>query len=94
MHLLPGIHRVPGYTGAYLPRRDAADEVEFVTICQFDDIDAVRRFDSLRRPEHTARRCVAEYHSRSDASGGAMLGMLIGSAVTNRCVVTATVRAA
>ena len=42
--MLPGIHRVPGYQGAYLLRRDDGDEVAFVTITQFDDMDAVRRF--------------------------------------------------
>jgi len=34
-----------GYTGAYLLRRDAADnEVEFVTMTQFTDISAVIAF--------------------------------------------------
>ena len=43
--VLPGIGRIDGYRGAYLLRREAPnDEVEFVTICQFDDIDAVREF--------------------------------------------------
>jgi heme-degrading monooxygenase HmoA len=42
---LPGLHRIRGYTGAYLMRRDAPnDEVEFVTITQFTDIDAVKHF--------------------------------------------------
>ena len=42
--VLPGIHRVKGYHGAYLLRRTAGHEVEFVTITQFDDMDAVRGF--------------------------------------------------
>lgn len=42
--VLPGIHRVPGYRGAHLLRRDDGDEVEFVTITLFDDLDAVRAF--------------------------------------------------
>jgi heme-degrading monooxygenase HmoA len=42
--VLPGIHRVKGYRGATLLRRDAGDEVEFVTITMFDDLDAVRAF--------------------------------------------------
>ena len=42
--VLPGIHRVKGYRGAYLLRRDRGEEVEFVTITQFDDMDAVRAF--------------------------------------------------
>ena len=42
--VLPGIHRVPGYLGAYLLRRDAGPEVEFVTMTLFDSWDAVREF--------------------------------------------------
>jgi hypothetical protein len=43
--VLPGIHRIAGYTGAYLLRREAANnEIEFVTITQFTDIIAVRAF--------------------------------------------------
>jgi heme-degrading monooxygenase HmoA len=42
---LPGIHRIRGYTGAFLMRREAANnEVEFVTITQFTDISAVKAF--------------------------------------------------
>ena len=43
--VLPGIHRIRGYNGAYLLRRDAANnEVEFITITQFTDMNAVREF--------------------------------------------------
>lgn len=42
--VLPGIHRVPGYRGAYLLRRTIGDEVEFITITQFEDMAAVRQF--------------------------------------------------
>jgi heme-degrading monooxygenase HmoA len=42
--ILPGIHRVRGYRGAQLLRRDAGGEVEFVTITLFDDMEAVRAF--------------------------------------------------
>jgi heme-degrading monooxygenase HmoA len=43
--VLPGIHRIMGYNGAYLLRREAANrEVEFVTITQFTDIVAVKAF--------------------------------------------------
>ena len=43
--VLPGIHRIRGYTGAFLMRRDASDnEVEFVTITQFTDFHAVKAF--------------------------------------------------
>jgi len=43
-HVLPGIHRVPGYRGAYLLRDDAGAEVAFVTVTLFDSLDAVREF--------------------------------------------------
>ena len=42
--ILPGIHRVAGYRGAYLMRRDAEDSVEFVTITLWESMDAVREF--------------------------------------------------
>jgi heme-degrading monooxygenase HmoA len=40
--LLPGISKVPGYRGSYLLRREAGDEVEFITIILWDSIDAIR----------------------------------------------------
>jgi heme-degrading monooxygenase HmoA len=43
-HVLPGIHRVDGYQGAYLLRQDGKDEVEFVTVTFFESLDAVRAF--------------------------------------------------
>jgi heme-degrading monooxygenase HmoA len=43
--VLPGIHRIRGYNGAYLVRREAADqEIEFLTITQFTDMTAVKAF--------------------------------------------------
>lgn len=42
--VLPGIHRVPGYRGASVLRRDLPDGVEFVTLTRFDTLDAVRAF--------------------------------------------------
>ena len=42
--ILPGIHRVDGYRGAYLMRRERAGEVEFVTVTFFESMDAVRAF--------------------------------------------------
>jgi heme-degrading monooxygenase HmoA len=42
--ILPGIHRVAGYQGADLLRRNNGDEVEFVTITRFASMDAVRAF--------------------------------------------------
>ena len=41
--ILPGIARKnEGFTGVHLLRRDAGDEVEFVTICWFETWEAVR----------------------------------------------------
>lgn len=42
--VLPGIHRVRGYHGAFLLRRDTGDEVEFATLTLFDSMEAVRAF--------------------------------------------------
>lgn len=42
--VLPGIHRVKGYHGAYVLRRDDGDEVEFMTMTIFDDLAAVKQF--------------------------------------------------
>jgi heme-degrading monooxygenase HmoA len=42
--ILPGIHRVVGYRDAYLLRRPAGGEVEFVTITFFETMDDVRSF--------------------------------------------------
>lgn len=67
--ILPGIHRVKGYRGAYLLRRDAGPEVEFVTLTFFDSLDAVRAFageDSeaaVVSPE--ARKLLARFDARS-----------------------------
>jgi len=43
-HILPGIHRVAGYEGAYLFRADLERESEFITLTLFESIDAVREF--------------------------------------------------
>jgi heme-degrading monooxygenase HmoA len=40
--LLPGISKVKGYRGSYLLRRQAGDEVEFMTVILWDSIDAIR----------------------------------------------------
>ncbi len=44
--ILPGIAKrgIAGYRGAHLLRREVEDGVEFVTICWFDSLDAVREF--------------------------------------------------
>src|SRR5215813_1399881 len=40
--LLPGLSRVEGYLGSYLLRRNAGDEVEFITIIHWESIEAIR----------------------------------------------------
>ncbi len=42
--MFPSIRRIEGSQGAYLLRRNAGQEVEFVTITLFTSLDAVRRF--------------------------------------------------
>ncbi|HVP44172.1 MAG TPA: antibiotic biosynthesis monooxygenase [Terriglobales bacterium] len=42
--ILPGIHRVKGYQGAYLLRRGLNAEVEFITLTLWDSMDAIREF--------------------------------------------------
>ena len=42
--ILPGIQRLSGYRGSQLLRRFLEDEVEFVTITYFTDINAVVAF--------------------------------------------------
>lgn len=42
--VLPGIHRVKGYKGAHLFRRQDGEDVEFVATTYFASIDAVRGF--------------------------------------------------
>jgi heme-degrading monooxygenase HmoA len=42
--VLPGIERIDGYRGAYLLRREAGEEVEFVTLTLWESWDALRAF--------------------------------------------------
>ena len=42
--VLPGIHRIEGYKGAYLLRREAGGEIEFVTVTLWDSFEAIRAF--------------------------------------------------
>lgn len=67
--VLPGIHRVDGYRGATLLRRDAGAEVEFVTVTYFASMEAVRAFAgddpeaAVVPPE--ARALLARFDARS-----------------------------
>ena len=67
--ILPGIHRIKGYQGAYLLRRDSGAEVEFVTLTFFDSMDAVRAFagedyELAVIPPH-ARKLLSRFDARS-----------------------------
>ena len=42
--MFPSIHRVPGYLGADLFRRDDGGEVAFITITRFESLESVRAF--------------------------------------------------
>jgi heme-degrading monooxygenase HmoA len=42
--MFPSMRRVQGFERAYLLRRAAGEEVEFVTVTVFTSLDAVRRF--------------------------------------------------
>jgi len=69
--VLPGIHRVDGFKGAQLLRRDAPNgkEVEFVTITLFDSLDAVREFAGedyeVAVVPPPARKLLAHFDGRS-----------------------------
>ena len=67
--ILPGIHRVDGYKGAYLLRREVPEGTEFATLTLFDSMDAVRRFagedyEAAVVPEE-ARRLLARFDACS-----------------------------
>jgi hypothetical protein len=65
--ILPGIHRIAGYRGAHLLRRDLGQEVEFITITMWDSMDAVREFagghGSVVPPE--AQKLLARYDAEA-----------------------------
>ena len=66
--ILPGIHRVKGYKGAYLLRQENSPEVEFITITLWESMDAVREFSgpaghAVVPPE--ARKLLARFDEES-----------------------------
>jgi heme-degrading monooxygenase HmoA len=67
--VLPGIHRVNGYRGALLMRREAGEEIEFVTLTFFDSMEAVRAFAGEDHEAAVvppkARRLLARFDRRS-----------------------------
>jgi antibiotic biosynthesis monooxygenase (ABM) superfamily enzyme len=67
--LLPGISQVKGYRGSYLLRREAGDEIEFVTIMLCDSIDAIRAvagkdYETAVIPEER-RKYLSRYDAKS-----------------------------
>jgi heme-degrading monooxygenase HmoA len=42
--LLPGVGKVKGFRHSYLLRRDAGDEVEFITVMFWDSLEAIKAF--------------------------------------------------
>lgn len=67
--VLPGIHRIEGYRGAHLLRRQSGAEVEFVTLTYFEDLDSIRAFAgddyevAVVPPE--ARKLLSHFDQRS-----------------------------
>jgi hypothetical protein len=45
-HVIPGIEamRIPGFQHIDLMRRELADEVEFLTVMWFDDLESIKAF--------------------------------------------------
>jgi heme-degrading monooxygenase HmoA len=67
--LLPGISKVKGYRGSYLLRRQAGEEVEFITIMLWDSIDAIRAvagsdYETAVIPEER-RKYLSRYDAKS-----------------------------
>jgi heme-degrading monooxygenase HmoA len=69
--VIPGIEkrRVPGFRHIDLVRRDLGDEVEFVTLMWFDDLDAVKRFTgedyAVSHVPAAARAVLARFDERA-----------------------------
>jgi heme-degrading monooxygenase HmoA len=67
--ILPGIHRVKGYKGAYLLRRNVSEGVEFATLTLWESLDAIRAFAgedhevAVVPPE--ARKLLSRFDERS-----------------------------
>ena len=67
--LLPGIGKVKGYKGSYLLRRNASEEVEFITIILWESLDAIRAisgsdYETAVIPEER-RKYLARYDARA-----------------------------
>jgi heme-degrading monooxygenase HmoA len=66
--VLPELRAVPGFRGARLLRRTDGGLIEFVSLTDFDDLDAVRAFagsdPSLAVVAAEARACLTRYEER------------------------------
>ena len=67
--LLPGISKVKGYEGSYLLRRNAGEEVEFITIILWQSLDGIRAvagadYETAVIPEER-RKYLARYDARA-----------------------------
>jgi heme-degrading monooxygenase HmoA len=67
--LLLGISKAKGYRGSYLLRREARDEIEFITIMFWDSIDAIRAvvgsdYETAVVPEER-RKYLSRYDAKS-----------------------------
>jgi len=51
--ILPALHKIFGYKGGYVLRREVSNEVEFVVINLFDSLEAVQAFAG---PDYTAAK--------------------------------------
>ena len=64
--ILPGIHRIAGYKGSYLLRRDCGEEVEFITLTLWESLDAIREFAGPDYERSVVPPEAAELLSRHD----------------------------
>jgi antibiotic biosynthesis monooxygenase (ABM) superfamily enzyme len=68
--MFPSIHRVPGFVGTELLRRDDGDEIAFITITRFESLESVRAFagndyeQAVIEPE--ARALLARHDERAE----------------------------
>ena len=68
--LLPGLSKVKGFRGSYLMRREAGEEVEFITMILWDSIDAIRAvagadYERAVIPEER-RKYLARYDAKAE----------------------------
>ena len=67
--MFPSIHRVDGFLGADLLRREEEDEVAFITVTRFESLDAVKQFagEDYERAvvEPEARQLLSRFDERS-----------------------------